>query len=296
MNASEKKRFITVVQTYYTKHGRHDLPWRHTTDPYKIAVSEVMLQQTQVGRVIEKYKEFLKAFPTLQTLANAPLQHVLLLWSGLGYNRRARFLQQMAKVVTHEQSPALSLRRIKAGTLPKTFDELLKLPGIGAYTAGAICAFAYNQPVVMIETNIRTVYLHHFSPSLRSGSSQKTKAGPEGVIEQVSDKALLPLIQATLDHTNPREWYWALMDYGSYLKTQGVRIHRNSAQYKKQATFKGSLREVRGGIMKILTTRSATAIQLQKLTAFEMPRIEAAIQALLKEGIITKKGKQLGIS
>jgi A/G-specific adenine glycosylase len=271
MNARQKTAFVQKVKTYYTEHGRHDLPWRKTTDPYKIAVSEVMLQQTQVARVIEKYKEFLKAFPTAHSLANAPLRQVLLLWSGLGYNRRARFLQQMAKTISTEHK----------GKPPKTFDELLKLPGIGAYTAGAICAFAYNQPVVMIETNIRTVYLHHFHNDSK---------------EQVSDKTLLPLIEATLDRENPRQWYWALMDYGSYLKTQGVRIHRNSAQYKKQTTFKGSLREVRGGIMKIITTRSATALQLQKLTGFEMPRIEAAIQALLKEGIITKKGKQLGIS
>ncbi len=285
MNGKQKAAFIQKVKTYYTEQGRHDLPWRHTTDPYKIAVSEVMLQQTQVARVIEKYKEFLKAFPTAHSLANAPLQQVLLQWSGLGYNRRARFLQQMAQVVINNQSPSLKLRRTKAGKFPKTFDELLELPGIGTYTAGAICAFAYNQPVVMIETNVRTVYLHHFRKAL-----SKTKDN-----DKVSDKELLPLIEATLDQKNPRQWYWALMDYGSFLKSQGIRIHRNSVHYKKQSAFKGSVREVRGAIMKILTVRPATALQLQKITGFETARIEAATQALLKEGIVTRQGKQLKI-
>jgi A/G-specific adenine glycosylase len=167
------------------------------------------------------------------------------------------------------------------GKFPKDFDELLKLPGIGHYTAGAISAFAYNTPIAIIETNIRTAYLNYFFP---------------GTTGQIHDKELLPLIEATLDQKNVREWYWALMDYGSYLKTQGVRIHRQSAHYAKQSMFNGSLRQVRGGIIKILTTQQATSARLQSLTGFEKTRIEEAIQSLIREGIVTKNGRQLAIS
>lgn len=270
MSARQKAAFIRAVYEYYEKSGRHDLPWRKTADPYKITVSEIMLQQTQVNRVIEKYHEFLKAFPTAKALAAAPLQQVLLHWSGLGYNRRARFLHVMAQAIEKDYR----------GKFPKTFDELLQLPGIGRYTAGAISAFSYNVPVPIIETNIRTAYLHHFFSD---------------ATEQVSDKELLPLIEATLDQENPRLWYWALMDYGSYLKSQGVRIHRNSAQYKKQSAFKGSLREVRGAIVKILTTQSATAGQLQKITGFEEKRIAEAVRTLVQEGLVAEKRKKLAI-
>ncbi len=270
MNA-KKTAFIKTVKDFYMASGRHGLPWRQTADPYKIAVSEVMLQQTQVGRIIEKYTEFLKAFPTLQALAQAPLQQVLLLWSGLGYNRRARFLQQMAIAIVAEHK----------GIFPKDFNTLLALPGIGNYTAGAIAAFAYNQPHVIIETNIRTVYLHHFF---------------NDSAEQVSDKKVLGLIQETLDADNPREWYWALMDYGSHLKAQGIKIHRTSKQYKKQSAFKGSLREVRGGILKIITKEKATAAQLQKALSFERERIAEALTTLINEKFIQKKGMYYSIA
>jgi A/G-specific adenine glycosylase len=260
------KDFVKTVYRYYKKHGRHDLPWRTTTNPYRIAVSEIMLQQTQVGRVIEKYQAFLKAFPTARSLASAPLQQVLQLWSGLGYNRRAKFLQQMAKSTQ--------------GRFPKDFSELILLPGIGKYTAGAICAFAYNQPVVFIETNIRSVYLHHFFNNAK---------------QKVADKELIPLIEATLDRKNPRVWYWALMDYGSFLKSQGSISHRASSAYKKQKPFKGSLREVRGSIIKILAQKPATALQLQKNLPFKEERITEALQALLKEGLIGNKAARYAI-
>lgn len=269
MKTSEKTAFVKTVYGYYKKQGRHDLPWRTTTDPYKIIVSEVMLQQTQVGRVMEKYTLFLKTFPTVRSLANAPLQKVLTVWSGLGYNRRAKFLQKMAQTIVAEHE----------GVFPKTLTELMALPGIGTYTAGAIMAFAYNAPDIFIETNIRTVYLHHF-----------------GHTKKVSDVELLPLIEATLDYKNPREWYWALMDYGSFLKSQGVVIHRMSPQYKKQAAFKGSLREVRGGIIKALTSQPATITQLEIKLSFEKERITAALQTLLKEDLIVKKSTYFHIA
>ena len=178
-----EKQFIKTVWDFYHQSGRHDLPWRKTTNPYHIAVSELMLQQTQVVRVVPKYKAFLELFPTVEVLTAAPLGNVLKAWQGLGYNRRAKFLWQAAQAVVD----------IHHKTWPKTLVELKTLPGIGNYTAGAIMNFAYNKPVPLIETNIRTVYLHHFFLQQ----------------EVVSDKELLPVIERTLDEENPREWNWA---------------------------------------------------------------------------------------
>jgi len=274
MMKREEKAFIKTVYDYYKENGRHDLVWRHPTlklrhgnkdfDPYRIAVSEVMLQQTQVTRVKEKYKEFLIVFPSLKSLADAPLIEVLKVWTGLGYNRRAKFLKSMAE----------SIIRDHKGEFPKTVEGLEKLPGVGHYTARAIATFAYNQPHTFNETNIRTVYMHHFF--LES-------------LELVDDKVLLPLIEATLDWEHPREWYWALMDYGSYLKSQGIKIHRNSKQYIKQKPLKGSIREVRGSIVKILAQGPQTILSLRKSTGFDTARYNSAIEQLVAEKLIEKK-------
>lgn len=256
--------FKRIVRAYHRRAGRHDLPWRGTHDPYRIAVSELMLQQTQVPRVIEKYTQFLRLFPTAKALANAPLSRVLAAWSGLGYNRRAKFLHAMAKeIVTAHR-----------GIFPNTVEALVALPGIGPYTARAIAAFAYNQPVAFIETNIRTAFMHHFFPRK----------------QRVSDKELMPLIEAALDRKNPREWYSALMDYGTHLKQSGVKVHRNSAQYKKQSAFKGSGREVRGAIIRSLVERPKTIAQLARQTAFSTDRIKTALAALRSEKLIAKQG------
>lgn len=155
------KHEITALQEtvwkYYHQHGRHDLPWRlpepdGSFDPYKILVSEIMLQQTQVPRVLPKFTEFLTKFPTGQELAEASLGEVLAAWSGLGYNRRAKFLWQAAQKVVRDFG----------GELPHTFEALESLPGIGKNTAGAVAAYAYNQPAIFLETNIRTIFIHHF--------------------------------------------------------------------------------------------------------------------------------------
>lgn len=263
-NQKKIQQFKKLVWDYYRKHGRADLPWRRTTDPYSIVVSEIMLQQTQVPRVIEKYHVFLDTFPTVELLARAPLSKVLTLWSGLGYNRRARFLHDCAKAVVARYS----------GVFPKTKEELDTLPGIGPYTRSAVLAFAYNIPTECIETNIRSVFLHHFF--------SRTKRA-------VSDKELLVLVKDTLDTQHPREWYWALMDYGSFLKQQGNVVHRKSAQYKKQSAFKGSRREVRGAILKLLADKKKSALsQLQKL--YDTALIDQALKGLIAEGFVIKKG------
>jgi A/G-specific adenine glycosylase len=254
------------VYAYHAAHGRHDLPWRNlpvsrqgTIDPYRIMVSEIMLQQTQVPRVIEKYTAFLKAFPTITALADAKLSEVLKLWSGLGYNRRAKFLHEAAKQVMSEHK----------GTMPKTAEELEKLPGIGPYTARAIAVFAYDTPSTFIETNIRAVFIHRFFP-------HKAK---------VDDKELLPLIEAATRDQDPREWYGALMDYGSFLKQTVGNASRRSTHHVKQKQFKGSLREARGLILKTLNEGRRTKPYLIAQTLLEPERVESALRGLEKDGL-----------
>jgi len=254
----DQKKFKKLVWSFYKKEGR-DLPWRNTTNPYRIWVSEIMLQQTQVARVLPKYKEFLKKFKTIKELSSAPLSEVLSCWQGLGYNRRAKLLHLGAKYIVKEHK----------GVFPK--ENLESIPGIGPYTACAIQAFAFNIPNPCIETNIRTVYTHHFF---------KDRPG-------VSDKEIFPIIEQTLDKKNPREWYWALMDYGAYLKASGVRINKKSKHYNKQSVFKGSDREVRGAIIRALTQKKSIG------TVFpdRKEQVEKQIKNLLKEGFIQKKGR-----
>lgn len=265
----EEKAFVQLIKKYYQKSGRHDLPWRHTTDPYKITVSELMLQQTQVPRVLLKYKEFLKAFPTIQKLAKAPLSDVLRVWSGLGYNRRAKFLHHLTQMVVHQYK----------GKFPGTIEGLKQLPGIGPYTAGAIYAFAYNKPFPVIETNIRSVYIHHFF---------KDKEG-------ISDKELTPIIERTIQKRNPREWYWALMDYGSYLKASGIKNNSKSKHYTKQSKFEGSKRQIRGAIMRELLKGERTAVQIAKAIDKEKGKVEEVLEDLVGEGMVNKEKRKYGI-
>jgi A/G-specific adenine glycosylase len=203
-----------------------------------------MLQQTQVDRVIPKFNAFIKQFPTAKKLAAAPLSEVLKLWSGLGYNRRAKYLWEAAK---------------QWGIAP-----LEDLPGVGPYTANAVRAFAYNEPVIMIETNIRAVYLHHVFPNSF----------------HVSDSKLLPYMVLPRGIA-PREWYAALMDYGSYLKKAYPNPSRKSKHHAVQKKFKGSDREVRGAVLKARLARAS----LKKLP-FTQSRITRAVAALKKEGLI----------
>ncbi len=262
--------FMRTVKTYFAEH-RRSFPWRTTTDPYHILVSEIMLQQTQTDRVVPKYTAFLKKFPTAKVLADAPFKEVLTEWKGLGYNRRAKFLQAAVTAVT----------RSPAGTFPSTFTELTALPGIGPYTAGALMAFAFNLPHPVIETNIRTVYIHHFFPRAK----------------KVPDAQLLPLIERTLDTTHPREWYAALMDYGAMLKKTHTNPSRRSTHHVKQTAFKGSDRYIRGKILTLLLTKPHTTATLVSLLStdgaertgqkIDRKRITGILAALKKEHIIT---------
>lgn len=222
--------FKDSVWDYYTSHSR-ELPWRQVDaagkiDPYTVLVSEIMLQQTQVQRVIPKYHAFLSEFPDIRSLAEAPLDKVLAQWSGLGYNRRAKFLWQAAQEVMQQSD----------GSLPDDEAALVSLPGIGINTARAILVYAHNMPLVFIETNVRTVYIHHFFADHTA----------------VHDREIMPLLDQTVDREHPREWYWALMDYGTHLKKTIGNASRQSAHYAKQSSFKGSKRQIRGQIIKLL--------------------------------------------
>ncbi len=258
--------FRRIVWAHYRKHGRHDLPWRKTRDPYRILVSEVMLQQTQVERVIPFYTRFVEQFPTVKQLADAPLSEVLRAWQGLGYNRRAKMLHEAAKVVVREWG----------GVFPKSAEELDRLPGVGLYTARAVAAFAYNQDGIFIETNIRTVVTHHFFTRKKL----------------VHDAEILGILTAAFAKGRAREWYAALMDYGAYLKRAGIKLNAKSATYAKQKAFKGSAREARGAILRELSRGSYREPRLLGLLGDDRrPQLAAQLQKLQVEGLIQKRGK-----
>ncbi len=265
LSSAEVRFFRKKVLDHYDQHGR-DLPWRKRVTPYRVLVSEIMLQQTQVERVIEKYKEFLAAFPDFATLAQAPLPQLLSIWSGLGYNRRALALKALALKVVEEHK----------GRLPSDREQLLALPGIGNYTAGAVMAFAFNKPVVFMDTNIRRVYIHEFFHDQ----------------EGVHDDALVPLVEQTLDTADPRTWYNALMDYGTMLKQQQANPNRRSAHYTRQSPFENSNRQVRGKILKVLVAETPlTALQIVKKVAMDAERVKNNLVQMEKEGFIRKKGR-----
>lgn len=236
------------------------MPWRKTSDPYKILVSEIMLQQTQVERVLPFYAEFMKRFPTIQKLAKATLGDVLRAWQGLGYNRRARMLHEATKKIMIYHN----------GRLPRSHAELVALPGVGAYTASAIRVFAWNQPDVMIETNIRTAFIHHFFLKKK----------------QVYDSEILPILRKTIPTDAAREWYSALMDYGSYLKKNNPNPSRKSAHHIKQKPFKGSNREVRGAILRVLSKESITFQDFSRDLPFRKKILQKNTHALSKEGLL----------
>lgn len=287
------QKFRNIVWKYWKEQGRHDLPWRKTTDPYKILVSEVMLQQTQVERVIPHYRSFLERFPTVRALAEAPLSEVLISWQGLGYNRRAKMLHEAAKCILTQQPVSTAQKNTRLNLVfPENASELEKLPGIGPYTAGAVVAFAYNHDGIFVETNIRTVITHHFFSTQQLGKtvSQNTIIY-DSILDLVDDRDIRKVLEKVYPQGRAREWYAALMDYGAHLKRSGVRINAKAKDYKKQSAFRGSGREVRGAIVRALSGTSQTESALTKLFPKERAsQMEEQIEKLAKEGIIVKKG------
>ncbi len=262
LSNKEIAEFQNTIFKFYEENKRV-FPWRNINDPYAVLVSEIMLQQTQTERVLSKYKAWMKKFPDVETLAKAPFTEVLTEWNGLGYNRRARYLQNACIEVVNKYK----------GIFPVSVEDLKKLPGLGPYTSGAVAAFAYNSPEIFIETNIRSVYIHFFF-------SNK--------YEKVSDKDIFPLIQQTLYKSNPRDWYYALMDYGTKLKKTISNPNRKSKHYSKQSKFEGSLRQARGAVIRYLTTNKKPVryLDISKSENIDYPRILKAVSALEKEGFL----------
>lgn len=265
LSSSRRRAFRSRIYRYFRRHGR-SFSWRSTRDPYRILVSEVMLQQTQTDRVEKKFREFLAAFPGFPALAAAPLREVMRVWQGMGYNRRALYLHAAAVEVVHNCG----------GKLPRDVELLERLPGIGPATARSIAAFAFNAPVVFIETNIRTVYIHEFFKGR----------------ERVADAELLPLVEATLDTTHPRQWYNALMDYGVMLKERYPNPSRRSAHYQKQSPFLSSDRRIRGAIIRCLVRSAADGMTEREIVlhaSFPRERVRACLRALVNDRLVVKR-------
>lgn len=262
MQTNQKNDFLKDLALATSVYYRN-LPWRYRvfndSTAYYILVSEFMLQQTQVQRVVPKFENFLLKFPTCKSLAEANLAEVLQAWNGLGYNRRAAYLHQAAQ-------------KLQAAAQPWTLQQLLDCKGIGYNTAAAVCVYAYNQPHIFIETNIRTVVIHYFFEDK----------------DQVHDKDILTVVTKLLDESNPRTWYWALMDMGARLKSQRTAHLPKMVAYKKQSLFKGSTRQLRGIVIKCLTESPHTIEQLQQKTKDQ--RLDDVLLALTAEGLISQHG------
>ncbi len=253
-------QFKKLIWDYYAEHKR-EFPWRNIENPYYIVVSEIMLQQTQTYRVIAKYEQFISQFPTIELLAHAQQADVIKAWQGLGYNRRALALHRTAQQIVQEHQ----------SIVPNCPITLETFPGIGKATASSIAAFAYNQQTTFIETNIRAVFIHCFFINQKN----------------ITDDQLLPLVAETVDQENPREWYYALMDFGVMLKKNCVNPSRASKHHTKQSTFEGSDRQIRGMILKLLSQEnSLSSEQLFQQIPREQKRIERALQQLSQEGFI----------
>lgn len=269
LTVSEINAFQKTVLDFYKKHKRK-LPFRFTektaqAHAYHILISEYMLQQTQVDRVVQKYLEFIDKFPSMQDLARATTKDVLTLWSGLGYNRRALYLQSTVKNILDNYG----------GVIPRDPKTLKTLPGIGEYMSQILPVFIYNDRHVLVETNIRTVFLYHFFYKSTS----------------VTDKEILELVAQTLPTKDIREWYYALMDYGAYLKKTHNFQNTASKSYAKQAPFKNSQRFLRGQIIKLLLESKCSVQELiKRFSEYAPEHIEQVLTQLQSEKLIIKKG------
>ncbi|MCL1797338.1 MAG: adenine glycosylase [Eggerthellaceae bacterium] len=261
---SERERAAFIERVFAEgKRLYRDLPWRGIDDAYQVLVSEVMLQQTQVSRVLKYWEPFCALFPTIDALAAADTALVLEQWQGLGYNRRALALKRAAEICSVEY----------AGQLPQTSEELRTLPGVGAASAAGVLVFAHNRPAVYIETNVRTAFIHEFFPEA----------------ERVTDKELFPLVKATCSPDEPRAWYYALLDYGWHLKQVTTNPSRKSAHYAKQSAFIGSRRQKRAELLRCVL-HAPDGIEVgalyAKLNAFEAREKRGAVDRATFDSLI----------
>ena len=265
------EEFKKTILDFYALRGR-SFPWRYPghSNPWGVLVSEFMLQQTQTHRVIPYWERWMKLWPRPADLAAASLELALREWSGLGYNRRAKNLRDCAAAITEKHG----------GFVPRTPDELTLLPGIGAYTAGAVACFAWNYPALFIETNIRSVLIHFFFQHMTD----------------IKDNELFPVLEQTMDNKDPKVWYWALMDYGVELKKITKNPNRKSAHYAKQSRFEGSFRQIRGAVIKVLSVKGPqNAVSLRENVQDKVKTVNdaeyyRALEMLKKEMMVAEEG------
>lgn len=273
-----KQSFQSEIWNYYSQ-NRRSFPWREDIFDYGIFVSEVMLQQTQAGRVVDFYLRFLSKYPDFAALAKADTRELLSLWKGLGYNRRALNLRAAAQEIVERHKSAL----------PQTVEAMDDLPGIGRATASSVLVFAKNLPIPFIETNIRRVFIHFFFTTAEEGS--------------VVDSEIMKLVTETLEERDARDWFYALMDYGAMLKSKFGNANKKSKMYGKQAKFEGSRRQVRGWILDEVIKAPKTGLKLNNLLERgkdKFDRTQADIRNILseleKEGFVRVKRGNVAFS
>jgi A/G-specific adenine glycosylase len=239
------------------KANTRNLPWRKDPSPYKVLVSEFMLQQTQVSRVIPKFDEFMESFPTIESLAKAETKQLLQVWSGLGYNRRAVWLKEAAKQI------------VESHGFPQSLEELQKLKGVGPYTSRSVLIFAFNKDLAAVDTNIRRVLI------------------AEGLAtEAMSEKQLQFIAEVVLLKGRSRDWHNALMDYGSQVMTPST---TGISPTSKQSCYEGSSRQVRGAIIRTLTGTSELGLEeIVKLLECNVreSELESIMTQLVKDGLV----------
>jgi len=264
-NKEDIAAFRRAVLELYEREGR-DFAWRRTTDPWAILVSEVMLQQTQTARVALKYDAWMTRFPNAASLAAASTADVYDAWRGLGYNSRGLRLRACAALCVEKYS----------GVPPVDERLLLELPGVGRYTARAVLAFAYGISSAFLETNIRAALIFHFFPKQ----------------ERVSDRALEAIAASLLSGNDPRTWYYALMDYGAWLKKREPNPARKAAAYARQSRFEGSVRQARGAILRIIAAGGQASLeQVAAEAGIDYGRATKAAAGLLRDGLIRQDGQ-----
>ena len=266
MNIADFQRLILD----WGRDNRREMPWRDTRDPYKILVSEVMLQQTQVSRVLPKYETFLREFPTPEALASSSQAALLRTWQGLGYWNRALRLRDAARMVVNEF----------AGQFPRDPATLMKLPGVGPYTAGAVACFAFGSAEPFLDTNIRRVYLFFFFPGE----------------DDVTDSRIMEIARQSVWTDDPREWGYALFDYGA-IELRDRTINRRSRHYSRQSAFDGSFRSFRTQALRHVLDQEGAAISRTELEQFVMSLLsngdltytpQEVILALVQDGLLRR--------
>jgi A/G-specific adenine glycosylase len=252
--------FREKVLCRYREEGRK-LPWRGAA-PWGVMVSEFMLQQTGVERVMSFWENWMRLWPNPASLAGASLEEAMREWSGLGYNRRCYFLKSAASVIAKEHG----------GIVPEKPETLRELPGVGPYIAGAIACFGYNRAEVFIETNIRSAVIHCFFPG-RNG---------------VSDKEIFPILAEAMDRRDPRTWYYALMDYGATLKKSG-NPGRRSAHYTRQSPFIGSFRQARGKVIRTLASMGPSNVkEIETASGLTGEKLYRVLEKLENESMVAE--------